>query len=147
MLNIYVIPIKKENRAGGYCIFFTSLLQRSFFEKYIKSLIQVCSQKHTAIRDWIQKYKPKRLFYRETKIAEYIIDETQLKVGSEYIWLWVAIEPETKNIIAINISKERNMFVSEIISGLSKHPNKIAYPGLVDLEKYNLKPKGKSWEV
>ena len=50
--------------------------------------------------------------YRETKIAEYIVDETQFKVGSEYIWLWVAIEPETKNIIAINISKERNMFVS-----------------------------------
>jgi hypothetical protein len=26
--------------------------------------------------------------------------------GSEYIWLWVAIEYETKTIVAINISKE-----------------------------------------
>ncbi len=78
-----------------------------------KALSKFVHRSHTAIRDWIQKYKPKRLFYRETKIAEYIIDETQLKVGSEYIWLWVAIELETKNIIAINISKERNMFVAE----------------------------------
>ena len=78
-----------------------------------KALSKFVHRSHTAIRDWIQKYKPKRLFYRETKIAEYIIDETQIKVGSEYIWLWVAIEPETKNIIAINISKERNMFVAE----------------------------------
>jgi putative transposase len=40
-------------------------------------------------------------------------DETQLKVGSEVIWFWVAIESETKNILAISISKERNMFVAE----------------------------------
>ena len=36
-----------------------------------------------------------------------------LKVGSEYIWLWVAIEPKNKEILAITISKERNMFVAE----------------------------------
>jgi len=28
------------------------------------------------------------------------------------MWLWVAIEYETKNIVAINISKELNMFVA-----------------------------------
>jgi hypothetical protein len=28
-----------------------------------------------------------------------------------------------------------------------KHPNKVAYPGLTDLEKNNLKPKGKKWEI
>ncbi len=92
-----------------------------------KALSKFVHRSHTAIRDWIQKYKPKRLFYRETKIAEYIIDETQIKVGSEYIWLWVAIEPETKNIIAINISKERNMFVAErflskVMDEHGKHP-------------------------
>ena len=37
-----------------------------------------------------------------------------LKVGSEYIWLWIAIiEPENKQILALNVSKERNMFVAE----------------------------------
>jgi putative transposase len=84
---------------------------------------------HNAIRDWIQKYKLKRLFYRKTKIAEFIIDETLIKVGSEYVWLWVAIDSETKNnILATSISKERNMFVvaerflSKVIKEYSKHP-------------------------
>jgi putative transposase len=56
-----------------------------------------------------------------------IVDETILKVGSEYNWLWIAIEPENKQILALNISKERNMFVAErLLSGLvnlhGKHP-------------------------
>ena len=53
-----------------------------------------------------------------------------LKVGSEYIWLWVAIKLslENKEILALSISKERNMFVAErfIGGGLvkinGKHP-------------------------
>jgi putative transposase len=49
------------------------------------------------------------------------------KVESGYIWLWVANEPKTKQILALSISKERNMFVAErFISGLvqnhGKHP-------------------------
>ena len=36
-----------------------------------------------------------------------------LKVGFEFIWLWVAIEPENRQILALSISKERNMFVAE----------------------------------
>ena len=92
-----------------------------------KALFKFIKRSHTAIRDWIQKYNPKRLFYKKTKIAEYIIDETQIKVGSEFIGLWVAIEYETKNIVAINISKERNMFVAErflydITKDYGKHP-------------------------
>ncbi len=79
-----------------------------------KALSKFVHRSHTAIRDWIQKYKPERLFFRKTKISKFVVDETQIKVGSEYIWLWVAIEHETKTIVAINISKERNMFVSEI---------------------------------
>ena len=69
------------------------------------------NRSHSAIRDWIQKYKPKRLFFRKTKINEFVVDETQIKVGSELIWLWVAIEPKDKEILSITISKERNMFV------------------------------------
>ena len=92
-----------------------------------KALSRFVQRSHTAIRDWIQKYQPERLFFRETKVSEFIIDETQIKVGSEYIWLWVAIESETRNILEIRISKERNMFVAErflsnLIKGYDKHP-------------------------
>ena len=60
------------------------------------------------------------MFYRKIKFSEFILDATQFKVGSEFIWLWIAIEPKTKNIVAINISKERNMFVLIFLYGIIK---------------------------
>jgi putative transposase len=92
-----------------------------------KAISKFIHRSHSAIRDWIQRYKPERLFYNKTKISLFIIDETQIKVGSESIWLWVAIESETKNIVATSISKERNMFVAEkflynITEDYGKHP-------------------------
>ena len=73
------------------------------------------------------RYKPtERLSYRRR--SGFIIDETQLKVGSEIIWSWVAMESETKNILRICISKERNMFVaierflSDIVDEYGQHP-------------------------
>ena len=92
-----------------------------------KALSRFVQRSHTAIRDWIQKYKPERLSYRKIMVSKIIIDETQLKVGSEYIWLWVAIEPKDKEILRISISKERNMFVAErflskIVEEYGKHP-------------------------
>jgi putative transposase len=92
-----------------------------------KALSRFVQRSHTAIRDWIQKYKPERLSYRKVMVSKFIIDETQLKVGSEYIWLWVAIESKDKEILSISISKERNMFVAErflsnLIKDYDKHP-------------------------
>jgi len=42
------------------------------------------------------------------------------------VWLWIAIEPETK-ILAVTVSRERNMLITErFLSGLikdyGKHP-------------------------
>ena len=76
---------------------------------------------HVSIWNWIQKYRPKKIKSRERRVSEYIVDETILKVNSEYIWLWVAIEPENRQILALNITKERNMFVAErFLDGLVK---------------------------
>jgi putative transposase len=50
---------------------------------------------------------------RKIRIAEFIIDETIIKVGSEYIWLWIAIEKDNRKILQISILKERNMFIAE----------------------------------
>ena len=104
-------------------LYFSGLSLRSTSKALSKSV----HRSHAAIRDWIQKYKPERLFYHKVKIAEFIIDETQIKIGSELIWLWVGIESETKNIVAINISKELYMFVAErfldgVIKEYGRHP-------------------------
>ena len=49
-------------------------------------------------------------------------------MGFGYIWLWVAIESETKHILGISISKEQNMFVaherflSNVVRDYREHP-------------------------
>jgi putative transposase len=109
---------KLEDIVYSLHLYFSGLSLRNTSKKALSKSVH---RSHTAIRDWIQKYKPERLFYHKVKIAEFIIDETQIKIGSELIWLWVGIESETKNIVAINISKERNMFVAErFLDGVTK---------------------------
>ena len=71
---------------------------------------------------WIQKYHPKKILSKRKRISEFIIDETLLKVGFEFIWLWVAIEPENGQILAQNITQERNMFIAErFLSGVVRY--------------------------
>ena len=82
---------------------------------------------HVSVWNCIQKYKPQKIKSERKKVSEYIVDETMLKVGSEYIWLWIAIEPENKQILALYVSKERNMFVaehflSEVVHNYGIHP-------------------------
>ena len=56
---------------------------------------------------------------------EYVIDETVIKIGSELIWLWVAIDNKTKRILRLSISKERNTFVADrFIADLVKYHGK-----------------------
>ncbi len=48
-----------------------------------------------------------------------------LKVGLALIWIWVVIQAENREILALNKSKERNMFVAErFISDLIKNHGK-----------------------
>ena len=107
----------------GLHLYFSGLSLRKASER----LSRLYKRNHVSIWNWIQKYKPQKLQSTRSKVLEYIVDETMLKVGSELIWLWVAIEPENKQILALSISKERNMFVAErFIRGLvkmyGKHP-------------------------
>ena len=51
---------------------------------------------------------------KKKNVQEFIVDDkTLLKVGSEYVWIWVIIEPIDKVIIDIRISFERTMLVAE----------------------------------
>ena len=82
---------------------------------------------HVSIWKWIQKYKPKKVANKRKKVEEFIVDETQIKIGAKYIWLWVAIEPKHRQILLqIDISFERTMlvaerFISSLIDTCDKH--------------------------
>ncbi len=38
-----------------------------------KALSRFIHRSHTAIRDWIQRYKPERLFFRKIKVADFFV--------------------------------------------------------------------------
>ncbi len=82
------------------------------------SLRRVSERRSCFIR---RKYHPKKISSRKRKVVEFIVYETLIKVRSEYIWLWITIEPKKREILALTISKERNMFVAErFLDGLVK---------------------------
>ncbi len=105
----------------GLYLYFSGLSLRRVSER----LTCFIKPNHVSIWNWIQKYKPLKISENSRKISGYIIDETMIKVGSELLWLWVAIEPENKEISALKVSKERNMFVAErFLSGIVKEHGK-----------------------
>ena len=61
-------------------------------------------------------------------MSEFIVDdETQIKIGKDYFWIWVALESDNKTIVGIHLSLERNMLVAEqflqnIIKKYGRHP-------------------------
>ncbi len=111
----------------GLYLYFSGLSLRRASER----LSCFVKRNHVSIWNWIQKYHPKKISSKRKRIAEYIIDETLIKVGSQYIWLWIGshrTKKQTNSRTSLaNKSKERNMLIAErFISGLvrihGKHP-------------------------
>jgi putative transposase len=114
---------KPKDIAYGLYLYFLGLSYRST----AKALNRFVHRSHVSIWKWVQKYKPKRVSSKRKKINEFIVDETLIKIGSEFIWLWVAIEPKDREILSINISRERNMllaerFLSNLLEEHGQHP-------------------------
>ncbi len=114
-----------EHVGHGLYLYFLGLSTRNVAKAL--SFLHTVKRSQVAVWKWIQEYRPKRVSLKRNIISEFIVDETAIKAGSEHLWLWIAIEPENKQILALSIYKERNMFVAErFISGLThihgKHP-------------------------
>jgi putative transposase len=90
-------------------------------------LLPFIKRNHVSIWNWIQHYKPTKIWLKRTKILQFIIDETVIKVGRKVVWLWIAIEPITKSILDMRISLERSIlvaeqFLKELIKKYGKYP-------------------------
>ncbi len=118
----------------GLYLYFSGLSLRRVSER----LSVFIKRNHVSIWNWIKKYNSQKIQSRKRKISEYIVDETMIKVGSEFIWLWVAIEPKDKEILALSISKERNMFVAEVYRRFSQDSWKVSNIN----RRWNLVPNG-----
>jgi putative transposase len=53
--------------------------------KTSQQLSQFIKRNHVSIWKWIQRYKPRKIFQKRRKVSEFIIDETLLKVGNQYM--------------------------------------------------------------
>jgi putative transposase len=120
-----------RNRTPSECISYGSYLYFSGLSLRRASERLPCFVKrnHVSIWNWIQKYHPQRIPTKRKKVFGYVVDETLTKVGSEYIWLWAAVEPKNRQVLALDISKERNMLVAErLVEGLVKAHGKCPVP-------------------
>jgi putative transposase len=83
----------KRNRTSSSYIgralylYFLGLSTRSVSKAML--FLHKIRRSHVAIWNWIQRYHPKKITSKRKKIEEYIVDETLIKVGTEYIWLWM----------------------------------------------------------
>ncbi|MDR4492289.1 MAG: DDE-type integrase/transposase/recombinase [Candidatus Nitrosocosmicus sp.] len=122
----------KRNRTSSLDIdhvlylYFLGLSTRSVSKALL--FLHNVKRSHIAIWKWIQKYHPRKTPSKNGRtIEEFIVDETLLKVGPELIWLWIAIEPESHQILAQTITQERNMFIAErfllgVVRSYGNHP-------------------------
>jgi transposase-like protein len=106
---------EKRCRTSSEYVYYALQLYSSglSLRKTSERLSALIRRNHVSIWNWIQRYKPKRIFQSRRSISTFIIDETLIKAGSDYVWLWVAIEPKYKMILGIRISIERSMLVAE----------------------------------
>jgi putative transposase len=122
----------KRNRTStkdigyGLYLYFLGLSYRNTTKALSKRFIK---RSHVSIWKWVQNYKPERISFKRKKISEFIIDETQIKVGQDYFWVWVVIDSTNKTVLGIHISSlERNMLIAEeflhssMINKYGKHP-------------------------
>ena len=124
-----LIPFKRNRTSFkdisyGLYLYFLGLSFRNTSKALTSRIIK---RSHVSIWKWVQKYKPQKISQKRRKVSEFIIDETQIKVGNNYFWIWVAINESTKVILDIRISLERSILIAEqflknLIKEYGKHP-------------------------
>jgi putative transposase len=80
-----------------------------------KALEPFINRSYVAVWYWIQEFDPKHVYpnKKKSRITAFIIDETQIQIGTNEAWLWIATEPIRHKILGIYISRHRNMLVTE----------------------------------
>ena len=84
---------KPKDIAYGLYLYFLGLSYRNA----AKALNRFVERSHVSIWKWVQHYKPQRVSYNRSKFSDFIIvNETQVKVGHHYFWIWIAIKSDGK---------------------------------------------------
>lgn len=67
--------------------------------------------KHVSIWRWVQKIGKylKGEVFRKKERELLVIDETELRIRGDWIWIYAAIDPENREIVNIHVSKHREL--------------------------------------
>jgi transposase-like protein len=68
---------------------------------------------YEAVRQWVQRFGASSKGYFETGNAKVaVIDETKIKIGGQWYWLWIAIEPYRRKVLAMALTQTRNGLIA-----------------------------------
>jgi len=81
------------------------------FRNTVRALEPFAERSHVAIWEWVQKFDPKQVYPCKSRAAFL----TQMQIGGNEAWLWVAIEPIHRSILGVYVSRHRNMLVVEAL--------------------------------
>lgn len=82
------------------------------FRSTARAIEPFADRSHVAIWYWVQKFGSIQI-YRRRRVSAYLIDETQVQIGHDEAWVWVAIEPVHRTVLGVYVSRHRNMLVAE----------------------------------
>jgi transposase-like protein len=69
-----------------------------------KAIEPFANRSYVSVWYWIQRFDPKRIYPSKRKrVPAFIIDETQIQIGYNEAWLWVALELIDGQILGVYI--------------------------------------------
>ena len=121
---MYIKRNRTSSKYIGYGLYLY-FLRFIFIGTHLKHLLNLSREVMLQSGSGFKDINPRKLLRKRKRISEFIIDETLIKIGPTYMWIWVAIEPENKQILAVTISKERTMLIAErfIVSLINRYGN------------------------
>ena len=84
------------------------------FRRASRALEPWIERSYVAIWGWVQKlgFLADRFAFGRDAVESFLVDETQIKVGAQEAWLWLAFEPRSRKILGFYLSRARNMLVA-----------------------------------
>lgn len=71
------------------------------------------ARSHEVVRLWVHKLATKAEEIVSGECTETaVVDETAVNVGDSQVWLWVAVEPERRVLLALGSSETRNILAA-----------------------------------
>ena len=70
---------------------------------------------HVSVWRWIQRFSRLAGLFGVEDVECFLVDGTQVQVGGQETWLWVAAEPTRRRFLGFYLSRTRSILVAELL--------------------------------